>query len=48
MLRSHGKTFAAIAEELNRSGFKTVTGKQFQATQAMRLHQRGKKITEKA
>jgi DNA invertase Pin-like site-specific DNA recombinase len=40
MLRSQGKTFAAIAEELNRSGFKTATGKVFQGTQVMRLHQR--------
>ncbi|GAB3327730.1 recombinase family protein [Larkinella ripae] len=40
MLRSQGKTFAAIAAELNGAGFKTSTGKQFQATQAMRLHKR--------
>ncbi|WP_460673875.1 recombinase family protein [Larkinella ripae] len=37
-LRSQGKTYAQIAEQLNKDGFFTSTGKDFQAKQVQRLH----------
>jgi len=37
VLRSAGKNFTEIAVELNRAGFQTARGGQFQATQVMRL-----------
>ncbi|WP_421825724.1 recombinase family protein [Larkinella sp.] len=43
-LRSQGKTFAEIAEQLNRDGFVTSTGKEFHAMQAQRLHKRATSI----
>ncbi|WP_421827058.1 recombinase family protein [Larkinella sp.] len=46
MLRGQGKTYASIAEELNRAGFKTATGKLFQPTQVMRLNKISKSLTE--
>lgn len=39
-LRGSGKTWAAIAEDLNKAGFKTSRNKSFQATQAQRLYNR--------
>lgn len=40
MLRKTGKTYMEIADELNRSGFKTSRGSKFQATQVQRLYTR--------
>ncbi|GAB3935160.1 recombinase family protein [Larkinella terrae] len=39
-LRSQGKTFDQIAEQLNKDGFVTSTGKEFHAMQVHRLHKR--------
>lgn len=39
-LRGQGKTYAEIAQQLNRDKFVTSTGKKFQGTQVMRLHRR--------
>lgn len=40
MLRSSGKTYPEIAEELNASGFKTPRGYDFHPMQVKRLHER--------
>ncbi|AUD06511.1 recombinase family protein [Spirosoma pollinicola] len=40
MMHKAGKTYAQIAEHLNRTGFQTVRGGTFQATQVMRLIKR--------
>ncbi|GAB3334857.1 recombinase family protein [Larkinella ripae] len=39
-LRSQGKTYDQIAEQLNKDGFVTSTGKEFYAMQVQRLHKR--------
>ena len=39
-MRNEGKTFYAIAEELNKVGFQTSRGCDFQVTQVMRLYDR--------
>ena len=43
MMRQVGKTYTEIADELNRAGFHTSRGCQFQATQVMRLLKRNLK-----
>lgn len=43
VLREAGKTFEEIANELNKSGFKTVRGCEFKATQVKRLFDRNGK-----
>jgi DNA invertase Pin-like site-specific DNA recombinase len=40
MMHKGGKTYTAIAAELNRAGFRTSQGCEFQATQVMRLLKR--------
>jgi DNA invertase Pin-like site-specific DNA recombinase len=40
MMNSNGKNYTQIAQELNRAGFRTSMGCQFQATQVMRLLKR--------
>jgi len=40
MLRAGKKSYQDIAKTLNDNGFRTSTGKEFQATQVMRLYQR--------
>lgn len=40
MMRQAGRNYVQIAAELNRAGFRTARGGQFQATQVMRLYQR--------
>jgi DNA invertase Pin-like site-specific DNA recombinase len=40
MMHRNGKNYTQIAEELNRAGFRTAMGCQFQATQVMRLIKR--------
>ncbi len=40
MMHKAGKNYTQIAAELNRAGFRTARGCEFQATQVMRLQQR--------
>jgi DNA invertase Pin-like site-specific DNA recombinase len=45
MMRRSGKTYTEIAEQLNRAGFRTSRGCEFQATQVMRLDKRQAEIS---
>ena len=40
MMSRNGKNYTQIAQELNRAGFRTSMGCQFQATQVVRLLKR--------
>jgi hypothetical protein len=41
LYRQQGKNWLTIAGELNKAGFRTSRGKDFQAVAVQRIHQRG-------